>query len=112
MAGAIWFRLCPWLISQDKKAMVQPVLSAPWSVGSVWFTKSGMPSWYHVGAVAKSDRALLPITAAHHRLSPSPVLSPHRFPPMLHSLSSASNSADTRAALSNEAHTSIAAPVV
>jgi hypothetical protein len=32
---AIWLRLWPWLISHDKNAMPQPVLSASWSVCSV-----------------------------------------------------------------------------
>src|SRR5579864_7161712 len=99
-------------MSQDRNAIVHPVLSALPSVGSVWSTKSCMPSCCQVGAVTKSESTLLPITVAHHRERPSPVLTPQRLPPMEHSLSSASNSADTRAELPNEAHTSIAAPML
>src|SRR5580692_3750152 len=106
------FKGWPRLISQDKKAIPQPVLSAFRSEGSVWLTKSGIPSCAQVGAVAKSDKALLLTSAAHQRDKASPVLTPHRFPPIEHSLSSASNSADTRAELLNAAHTSIADPVV
>src|SRR5215469_16706655 len=102
----------PWLKSQEINAIPQPVLSADWSVGSVWLTKSGMPSWNQVGAVVKSARALLPTTAAHHRDRASPVLTPHKLPPIEHSLSSASNKADTRAELPNEAQTSMFSPVV
>src|SRR5215471_12393963 len=69
-----------------------------------------MPSCAHCGAVAKSANALLLTVAAHQRDKASPVLSPHKFPPIEHSLYSASNSPDTRAELPNEAHTSIAAP--
>src|SRR5579864_8798585 len=99
-------------MSQDKNAIPHPVESAFWSVGSVLSTKFGIPSATHCGAVAKSARALFPITAAHHRESASPVLTPHRLPPIEHSLTSASNSADARAEFPNDAHTSIAAPVV
>src|SRR5579864_6650624 len=97
----------PWLISHDRNAMPHPMLSAFWSVGSVLSTKLGMPSCAHVGAVAKSDSALFPILAAHHRDSDSPVLTPHKFPPIEHSLNSASNNADTRAEFPNAASTSI-----
>jgi uncharacterized protein (TIGR03437 family) len=38
------------------------------------------PSCAHCGAVAKSARALWPITAAHQRDSASPVLTPQRLP--------------------------------
>src|SRR6516165_1057434 len=55
-----------------------------------------MPPSAQVGAVAKSDKALLLISAAHHRDKASPVLTPQRFPPIEHSLSSASNSAEHR----------------
>src|SRR5579864_8812142 len=97
---------------QEINAMPHPVLSAFWSVLSVWLTKSGSLSWCQVGAVAKSASALFPITAAHQRDSASPVLRPHRLPFIEHSLSSASNKAETRAELPNEAQHSIAAPVV
>src|SRR5260370_549348 len=102
----------PWLISHDRKAIPHPVLTAFRSVGSVWLTKSGMPLCAQAGAVAKSDKALLLVAAAHHRDKASPVLTPHRFPPIEHSLSSASNRAETRAESSNDAQTSIAAPLV
>jgi hypothetical protein len=55
-----------------------------------------MPPSAQVGAVAKSDKALLLISAAHHRDNASPVFIPQRFPPIEHSLSSASNSAEHR----------------
>ena len=42
---------------------------------SVWFTKSGIPSCAHWGAVVKSAKALLPITVAHQRESALKVLS-------------------------------------
>src|SRR5580692_8862088 len=112
MAGAILSSVKPSCFSQDKNAMPQPVLTGFWSVLSVLSTKSGMPCCAHEGAVAKSASALLPMTAAHQRERASPVLTPHKFPPIEHSLSSASKSADTRAELSKDAHTSIAAPVV
>src|SRR6266851_4479600 len=97
-------------MSQEMNAIPLPVLTGFVSVGSVLSTKFGNPWAAHVGAVAKSARASLLMTAAHHRDKASPVLTPHRFPPIEHSLSSASNSADTRAESPNEAHTSIAAP--
>jgi hypothetical protein len=101
------FSWLPWLINQDRKAIPQPVLSGFPSVGSVWLTKSCIPPSAQVGAVAKSDKALSLISAAHHRDKASPVLTPQRFPPIEHSLSSASNKADTRAELPNDAQTSI-----
>src|SRR4029077_3603203 len=101
-----------WLISHERNAIPQPVLSAFWSVLSVWSTKFGSPSCTHCGAGAKSARALLPITLAHQRERASPVLKPHRFPFIEHSLNSASNRAETRAELPKEASTSIAAPVL
>src|SRR5579859_4155913 len=71
-----------------------------------------MPSEYHWGAVAKSDSALLPITAAHQRDRASPVLSPQRLPFMEHSLRSAPKRADTRAEFPDAAPTSMAFPAV
>src|SRR5712671_878340 len=83
-------------MSQEMNAIPLPVLTGFVSVGSVLSTKFGNPWAAHVGAVAKSARASLLMTAAHHRDKASPVLTPHRFPPIEHSLSSASNNADTR----------------
>ena len=92
--------------------MPHPVLSGFWSVFSVWSTQFAMPSLYHCGAVAKSDKALFPTTAAHQRDKASPVLSPHRLLFIEHSLNSASNRAETRAELPKEASTSMAFHVV
>ena len=91
--------------------MPQPVLSAFWSVGSLVSMKFFWPPDTHAGPVAKSLSALSPISAAHQRESASPVLTPHRFPPIEHSLSSASNRADTRLGAPKAAQTSMAAPV-
>src|SRR5260370_34983366 len=93
----------PWLISHDRKAIPHPVLTTFRSVGSVWLTKSGMPLCAQAGAVAKSDKALLLVAAAHHPDKGSPVLTPHRFPPIEHSLSSASNRDARRTRASNDA---------